>query len=133
MQTNISHRMRSAASVLLRAACLLKTDAVVHFWTTRDGMILEDHASDFAMSALIRKAHEQLFPNVCVDDESSRVPAVSWALAMIDQTPADRSPDVADLVAAAKWLREFAEYADFLNGFENLTAVARVTNREVAA
>lgn len=122
-------RMRKSAAILTRAACLLASDG-----RTMSGTAARYHT----MTGLIQRVREEVFPDRLaaarkeqwirkervLDDKQRRIPkkarqeahldeaAWAWAYALIPQDPVDQSPEVGELIRAARTLKRMAEQAE---------------------
>jgi len=104
-------RLRRSASILTRAACLVASRKPIGVWTDQKGRQHQLDASQYGMSEIIRRARRDLMPEI---DQRGRHTegAIHFAFGLIPQDPMDKVPSVSDLVAAAKQLREWAEFQD---------------------
>jgi hypothetical protein len=108
-------RLRRSASILTRAACMVASRQPVASWTDLKGRVHPMDADQFTMSGLIRMARRDLFPEVKTKKRQDGRPtegAMHFAFGLIAQDPIDTTPSISSLVAAAKQLREWAEFQD---------------------
>lgn len=99
-----AERMRRAASILTRAACLARTNPVVYSHPTRKGNAIHVRADAFAMTGLIRIARVQLYGKRGDDYR-----AAQWALALLsEREPMDGPADWREMAWAARKLRQIA-------------------------
>lgn len=99
-----TEHMRRAASILVRAACLARTNPVVYSYPWRNAIAKTVRADAFGMSGLIRIARVQLYGK-----RGDNYRAAQWALALLsEREPMDGPADWRELAWAAKQLRQIA-------------------------
>jgi|GEM_PF-3051245 len=126
-QPELALRLRQAATLYTRAACLLSSDAEVVHFTSHHGTPFFTKARTQPLSKLLQIARRDLLPHD-PDSHSERIGAefsraFSLAVFLIESLSSKGQPKAGDLVRAAKRCREWAAFEDSVMGWHALEPV----------
>jgi len=126
-QPELALRLRQAATLYTRAACLLSSDAEVVHFTSHQGTPFFTKARTQPLSKLLKIARRDLLP-LDPDSHSERIGAefsraFSLAVFLIESLSSKGQPKAGDLVRAAKRCREWAAFEDSVMGWHALEPV----------